>query len=72
MCGGVGVSGCGLAAVVGITRAAVAQRSHRGLDDVRRRRRIGLPAHQGDQRAPLGLELPHRLQDTVDGRRPQP
>ena len=62
----------GLAPVVGITRAAIAHRSHRRCDDVRRRRRVGLPAHQGDQRAPLGLELPDLLQDAVDGRRPQP
>ncbi len=61
-----------LAAVVGITGAAVAHRADRRLDDVRWRRRIGLAPHQRDQRTPLGLQLPHGLQRPVHGRRPQP
>ena len=61
----------GLSLVVGIAGAAVAQGLPRRLDDVRRRRRIGLSAHQGDERATFGLKLPDFLQDLIDGRRPQ-
>src|SRR5262249_8412399 len=60
-----------LALVVGVAGPAVAQGPLRRLDDVRGRRRVGLPAHQGDQVAALRLEPAGLPQDRVDGGGPQ-
>ena len=57
--------------VVGVAGATPAERVLRCGDDVARRRRVRLTAHQRYQRPPLRLERASLLQDAVYRCRPQ-
>src|SRR5262249_56182103 len=62
----------GLAVIIGVSGAAIAQGAAGRLDDVSRRRRVGLTAHQRDEGASLLLESARLGHHRVDGGWPQP
>ena len=68
---GDGAAKIGLALVVGVAGAAGAKGALGGLDDGRRRRRVGLAAHERNQLPALGRKLLRFLHDAVDGSGPQ-
>jgi hypothetical protein len=63
--GGDGLAERWLTLVVGVSRAAAPQRLFGGFDNVRRRGRIGLPAHERNGRFPARLIFTNLLQDAI-------